>query len=130
MARDAGTGTRDGRQRGRSASSLLIDRRSALTACQLGRIVVVPVQETERENAPGAPLMLLALNATDAVGWDDLQAKVACRLRRRARPLTSATQAKVLASHLATPLSRYREHLAVNPALPLSAAVSPDRPSR
>ena len=92
MAGDAGTGTRDGRQRGMSASSLPINRRSP--PAQLGRIVVVPVQETERESVPGAPLMLLALNATDAVGWDDLQAKVACRLRRRARSLTSADAGK------------------------------------
>lgn len=54
---------------------------------KFGRIVVVPIDddadfpdganEDDTENKPvRQPLMLLALNATDAVDWEDLQEKV------------------------------------------------------
>lgn len=47
---------------------------------QLGRILVLPVEETEVAQGPNGsdrqPLMLLALNSTDSVEWDDLQTKV------------------------------------------------------
>jgi hypothetical protein len=48
---------------------------------KLGRIVVLPVDEPRedpRERLPEdhQPLMLLALNSTDAIQWEQLQAKV------------------------------------------------------
>ena len=61
---------------------------------KFGRIFVVPIDddvepsdganEDDTENRPARqPLMLLALNATDAVDWEDLQEKVwALSLRR------------------------------------------------
>lgn len=50
---------------------------------QVGRIMVLPVEEPRKEPRQPLPedyqpLMLLALNATDAVGWDELQSKVRC----------------------------------------------------
>lgn len=47
---------------------------------QLGRIVVLPVDEPPELQLPlpedYQPLMLLVLNSTDAVEWEDLQTKV------------------------------------------------------
>lgn len=55
---------------------------------QLGRIVVLPVDEPSELQLPLAedyqPLMLLVLNSTDAVEWEELQTKVytlACSVR-------------------------------------------------
>jgi hypothetical protein len=51
---------------------------SKISSDQLGRILVLAVEEIEEEedlNEP-QPLMLLALNSTDAVEWDELEAKV------------------------------------------------------
>ncbi|TRM61537.1 hypothetical protein BD626DRAFT_570741 [Schizophyllum amplum] len=56
---------------------------------ELGRIIVIPIVE-----GGGAPLMLLALNGTESVAWEDLQSK-----------------GRVLAQHLARHLSKFREHL-------------------
>ncbi|KAF7347468.1 hypothetical protein MVEN_01502800 [Mycena venus] len=53
------------------------------------------------------PLMLLVLNSTDAVEWEDLQ-----------------TKGKALASQIAKPLSKFRQHLAVRKPPPLPSAVT------
>ncbi|KAF8899147.1 hypothetical protein BD779DRAFT_1666866 [Infundibulicybe gibba] len=78
---------------------------------ELGRIVVLPVDddETEEEDIDGEdyqPLMLLALNSTNTIAWEELQSK-----------------GKILALHLAKPLNRFREHLAIARP-PVSATVS------
>ncbi|KAF9469697.1 hypothetical protein BDZ94DRAFT_1243052 [Collybia nuda] len=88
---------------------------------ELGRIMVLPVDEVPQEPVQSQPplqisegedhqpLMLLALNSTAAVDWEELQ-----------------TKGRVLASHLAKPLSRYREYLAIaRPVLPTSTTTSP-----
>jgi len=78
---------------------------------ELGRILVLPVEDSEEPLSDDhAPLMLLALNSTDAIDWEELQAK-----------------GDQLAKHLAKPLSRFREHLAVVKSP--SAVASPDRPT-
>jgi len=60
---------------------------------ELGRILVMPV---EIDQDPGAgdhePLLLLALNSTDAVEWEDLQ-----------------TKGKTLVDHLAPSLDKVRD---------------------
>ncbi|KAL1712816.1 isoprenoid synthase domain-containing protein [Schizophyllum commune] len=43
---------------------------------ELGRIIVIPIVEGGTEGR-SAPLMLLALNGTDSVAWEELQSKVA-----------------------------------------------------
>ncbi|KAI4528748.1 hypothetical protein K525DRAFT_257857 [Schizophyllum commune Loenen D] len=60
---------------------------------ELGRIIVIPIVEGGTEGR-GAPLMLLALNGTDSVAWEELQSK-----------------GRVLAQHLARNLSKFRDHL-------------------
>ncbi|RDB29671.1 hypothetical protein Hypma_015967 [Hypsizygus marmoreus] len=84
---------------------------------ELGRILVLPVDDVSETSPPSTngeekdhePLMLLALNSTANVDWEELQ-----------------TKGTVLASHLAKPLSRYREDLAVaRPTLPASTTTSP-----
>ncbi|KAF7970870.1 hypothetical protein HWV62_21286 [Athelia sp. TMB] len=43
----------------------------------LGRILVLPIAQGNGTNPEEQqPLLLLALNSTDAVGWDELQEKV------------------------------------------------------
>ncbi|CAA7264766.1 unnamed protein product [Cyclocybe aegerita] len=64
---------------------------------ELGRIIVLPVDEfSSGPEQPFSdehqPLMLLALNATDAVEWEELDNK-----------------GKTLAGHIAKPLSKFRE---------------------
>jgi hypothetical protein len=73
------------------------------------------------------PLMLLALNATSGVEWEELQSKVSDSLAFNWCQLyLPLLQAKILACHLAKPLGRFREHLAVpRPPLPTSAPTSP-----
>ncbi|RXW24563.1 hypothetical protein EST38_g1266, partial [Candolleomyces aberdarensis] len=67
------------------------------------------VNEDDAENKPaGQPLMLLALNATDTVDWEDLQEK-----------------GFVIAAHLSKPLSRFGELLKVKPIPPTPSALSP-----
>ncbi|KAG6810908.1 hypothetical protein H0H92_009838 [Tricholoma furcatifolium] len=100
---------------------------------QLGRIVVVPVEEEraadENEGEErGDPLMLLALNSTAGVDWEELQVKVGWS------PLSSLDvaniqQGKALANHLAQPLSKYREFLVV-PRLILSTKSTTTPPPR
>ena len=95
---------------------------------------MLPVEETQTAQVPDGgcqPLMLLTLNATDAVEWDDLKAKVKYKDSPTAENIHPyLVQGKVLAAHLAKPLSRFREHLAAtNRNLP-SATPSPDRPTR
>ncbi|KAJ7750188.1 hypothetical protein B0H16DRAFT_1549772 [Mycena metata] len=93
---------------------------SGMVDSELGRIVVLPVDEAP-ELLPMPlpddyqPLMLLVLNSTDAVEWDDLQ-----------------TKGKALASQIAKPLSKFRQHLVVHKPPPLlhggsSAVTSPAR---
>jgi hypothetical protein len=44
---------------------------------KLGRILVLPVVEEQDAQADAhEPLLLLALNSTDSVDWEDMQAKV------------------------------------------------------
>ncbi|KAF4573393.1 hypothetical protein EYR36_007906 [Pleurotus pulmonarius] len=65
--------------------------------------------DAEKKDKPDAPLMLIALNSTDDVSWDEMRAK-----------------ANTLAAHLALPLSKYREFLVVaHPPLPLTGGVVP-----
>jgi len=73
------------------------------------------------------PLMLLALNATAAVDWEELQIKVSGGSRSLfIHSYSLGLQAGILAGHLAKPLGRFREHLAVpRPPLPMSATTSP-----
>ncbi|KDR85618.1 hypothetical protein GALMADRAFT_234587 [Galerina marginata CBS 339.88] len=84
---------------------------------ELGRIIVLPVDEFEDGpeqvfSEEHQPLMLLALNATDAVEWDELQSK-----------------GKALATHLAKPLSKFRELMTVpKPSPSTTAATSPAPP--
>ncbi|KAK7063876.1 hypothetical protein R3P38DRAFT_2820943 [Favolaschia claudopus] len=88
------------------------DQGSGMVDSELGRIVVLPVDEPP-ELLPQPlpedyqPLMLLVLNSTDAVEWEDLQVK-----------------GKALASQIAKPLSRFRQHLAVRKPPPLPSAVT------
>ncbi|KAK0466344.1 uncharacterized protein EV420DRAFT_1511168 [Desarmillaria tabescens] len=75
---------------------------------ELGRIVVVPVEDTAEDPLP---LMLIALNSNESMEWTELQAK-----------------GKLVASHLARSLSKYREFLVVRkPSTPptTSAIASP-----
>lgn len=74
------------------------------------------------------PLMLLALNSTSAVDWEELLTKVrdGFVFTGFANSYPPTLQAKTLAIHLAKPLGRFREHLAVpRPPFPTSAATSP-----
>jgi len=84
---------------------------SGMVNSELGRILVLPVEEEKCLSEDHEPLMLLALNSTDAVEWEELQ-----------------TKGGQLAKHLAKPLSRFREHLAATKSP--SATTSPDRPTR
>ncbi|KAJ7606795.1 hypothetical protein FB45DRAFT_982211 [Roridomyces roridus] len=88
---------------------------------EMGRIVVLPIDEP-LETRPGPPplpedyqpLMLLVLNATPNVDWETLEVK--------------GTE---LASKIAIPLAKLREHLTVRkpPPMPVpSAMTSPVRP--
>ncbi|KAJ7687422.1 hypothetical protein B0H17DRAFT_1070169 [Mycena rosella] len=85
---------------------------SGMVDSELGRIVVLPVDEPP-EMLPHPlpedyqPLMLLVLNSTEAVEWDDLQAK-----------------GKALASQMATPLAKFRQHLTVRKPPPMPSAVT------
>ncbi|KAK0455893.1 hypothetical protein EV421DRAFT_1749280 [Armillaria borealis] len=82
---------------------------------ELGRIVVVPVEDVERKPGSTAedplPLMLIALNSDESMEWTELQAK-----------------GKLVATHLARSLSKYREFLVIRkPSTPptTSAIASP-----
>lgn len=81
---------------------------------ELGRIVVLPVDDKIPDPLPEdyQPLMLLSLNSTTDVEWEELKSK-----------------GRVLASHLAKPLSKFREHLAVvkPPPIATSNIASPVR---
>lgn len=57
------------------------DRGLIVRHLQQGRILVLPVDEPEENFQPPLaedyqPLMLLVLNSTDAIEWDDLKIKV------------------------------------------------------
>nr|GAT61377.1 predicted protein [Mycena chlorophos] len=72
---------------------------SGMVNSELGRIVVLPVDDFENgipQQLPDdyQPLMLLVLNSTDKVEWDELQAK-----------------GRALAVQIARPLTRFREYL-------------------
>ncbi|KAF8167461.1 hypothetical protein B0H34DRAFT_792184 [Crassisporium funariophilum] len=81
---------------------------------ELGRIIVLPVDEAttgpdQTFSDDHQPLMLLVLNATDAVEWEELQ-----------------TKGRVLARHLAKPLSKFRAQISVSKSsLPSTTATSP-----
>ena len=71
------------------------------------------------------PLMLLVLNSTDKVEWEDLQAKVTCgRVCFGVAACRRCLQGKALASQIAKPLSRFRQHLVVRKPPPLPSAVT------
>jgi hypothetical protein len=58
--------------------------------------------------------MLLALNATDVADWAELVNKVRSVFRtNQLFMIYLYFQGKILASHLAKPLSHFREHIAV-----------------
>ncbi|KAJ6474607.1 hypothetical protein C8R47DRAFT_1143748 [Mycena vitilis] len=85
---------------------------SGMVDSELGRIVVLPVDEPPEllpQPLPDdyQPLMLLVLNSTDAVEWEDLQ-----------------TKGKALASQIAKPLSKFRQHLTVRKPPPMPSAVT------
>ncbi|KAF9451361.1 hypothetical protein P691DRAFT_807915 [Macrolepiota fuliginosa MF-IS2] len=66
---------------------------------ELGKILVLPVDDGPENSDPARflhrpPLMLLALNASEDVGWEEMQSKGAA-----------------LASHLAKPFGQFREVL-------------------
>ena len=62
------------------------------------------------------PLMLVALSATEAVGWEDLEAKVSelSHLSRASINVNNAhrSQGRELTLHLSSPVSRLRKPLA------------------
>ena len=64
-----------------SCASLAFARNQSIHG-QLGRIIVLPVDELklETEQIFSEPPMLLALNATDAVEWEELDNRVCCLL--------------------------------------------------
>ncbi|KAH9837319.1 uncharacterized protein C8Q71DRAFT_707072 [Rhodofomes roseus] len=72
---------------------------------ELGRVVVLPIDEeyddaTENGTSDKDPVMLLALNATTSVSWDELEFK-----------------ARELVKHLQKPVSELRGRLAAAPVL-------------
>ena len=70
--------------------------------------------------------MLLALNATDAVDWAELVKKVRSGYFTQTNYLSSFLfQGKILACHLAKPLSLFREHIAVPESTSSTKAASP-----
>ncbi|KAK7058627.1 coq1 putative hexaprenyl diphosphate synthase [Paramarasmius palmivorus] len=91
-----------------------LDNGTGMVDSELGRIMVIPVDEPSEEQSQPPPsktyqpLMLLTLNSTDAVEWNELQAK-----------------GKALAKHLARSLGKYREHLASPKPPPTSHLPSP-----
>lgn len=76
---------------------------------ELGRILVLPVEEPADDASQDGhqPLMLLALNSTDVISWEELQSR-----------------GSVLTSHLAKALGKFREHLTVK-TLPPANIISP-----
>ncbi|KAF8915095.1 hypothetical protein CPB85DRAFT_1295638 [Mucidula mucida] len=87
---------------------------SGVMESELGRIVVTPVEDVERQDEDEEPLMLVALNATRDMAWADLQSK-----------------GQVLADVLSKSWSKHREHLIVpkpvgpTPATALSGKAPP-----
>ncbi|KAI0305090.1 hypothetical protein BC826DRAFT_979876 [Russula brevipes] len=91
------------------------DQGMGMVDSELGRILVMGVQDTVVTTGPRAdsspvnsantdhasdkPLMLVALSATEAVGWEDLEAK-----------------GRELIEHLSRPVSRLRKPLAAGSA--------------
>lgn len=80
---------------------------------ELGRIVVIPIEPASEQRTnlssevKAGPLMLLILNSTEMIGWDELQ-----------------TKGQVLAEHLQKPLGRFRDF--ITPAQPpTGSSVSP-----
>jgi len=73
---------------------------------ELGRVVVLPIDEEQHDDATDDgtsdkdPVMLLALNATPSVSWEELELK-----------------ARELAKHLRKPVSELRGRLAAAPVL-------------
>ncbi|KAJ7070623.1 hypothetical protein C8F01DRAFT_1107113 [Mycena amicta] len=95
------------------------DLGSGMVNSELGRIVVLPVDDADALPQPlpddYQPLMLLVLNSTDKVEWEELQ-----------------TKGRALAVQIARPLTKLREHLRPTrkpPPLP-SALTSPARGAR
>ncbi|KAF9011046.1 hypothetical protein BDQ17DRAFT_1345358 [Cyathus striatus] len=85
---------------------------------ELGRIAVLPVDDRTDANEESQlqdkePLMLLALNSTDAVEWDELEAK-----------------GRVLAVHLAKRLTNFRDFLTVRKITPPATATTSPVPLR
>ncbi|KAJ6520250.1 hypothetical protein C8R45DRAFT_54217 [Mycena sanguinolenta] len=99
---DTGTGVGEGGREGGGAG--MVDS-------ELGRIVVLPVDDPAGMPSPlpedYQPLMLLVLNATDEVEWEEMQAK-----------------GKALAAQIAKPLSKFRQHLVVRKPPPMPSAVT------
>ena len=64
------------------------------------------------DHASDKPLMLVALCATEAVGWEDLEAKVSGHLLASSLGLTiRCSQGRELIEHLSRPVSRLRKPL-------------------
>ncbi|KAK7465272.1 hypothetical protein VKT23_005251 [Stygiomarasmius scandens] len=80
---------------------------------ELGRVIVLPINEpTEELPQPlpddHQPLMLLTLNSTDSVSWEELKIK-----------------GTALATHFAKTFRKFRVHLAVSKPPPASNGPSP-----
>jgi hypothetical protein len=67
------------------------------------------------DHASDKPLLLVALSATEAVGWEDLEAKVSSYLSPQPAVLgltIRRSQGRELTQHLSRPVSRLRKPLA------------------
>jgi len=77
-----------------------------------------PANSANTDTASNKPLMLVALSATEAVGWDDLEAKVSTlyvlptHSSRVADIRDAFTKGRELTQHLSRPVSGLRKPLA------------------
>lgn len=73
-----------------------------------------PTNSANTDHASDKPLMLVALSATEAVEWDDLEAKVSTCLYSLDPPGLADIQhpqGRELTAHLSRPVSRLRKPL-------------------
>ena len=99
---------------------------------------MLPIDELPDDSAEdGAsdidPVMLLALNSTASVTWEELEFKVSAALSSdelspKRCPLTRDAKARELAKHLRKPVSELRGRLAAAPVLHVSPR--PERTAR
>jgi hypothetical protein len=71
-----------------------------------------PASSANTDHASDKPLMLVALSATEAVGWEDLEAKVSSYFSADNLGLTiRRSQGRELTEHLSRAVSRLRKPL-------------------